>query len=86
MTNVFYILSRKLYIFLFRISEMDKRCNMISSDKDIFFFLSFDMFSSRESRESRENIHRYRLYVAIRMANASETMRFSRDSRDSRET
>ena len=62
---------------------MDKRCNMISSDKDIFFFLSFDMFSSRESRE---NIHRYRLYVAIRMANASETMRFSRDSRDSRET
>ena len=63
MTNIFYILSRKLYIFLFRISEMDKRCNMISSDKDIFFFLSFDMFSSRESRESRENIHRYRLYV-----------------------
>ena len=32
---------------------MDKRCNMISSDKDIFFFLSFDMFSSRESREKR---------------------------------
>ena len=56
---------------------MDKRCNMISSDKDILFFLSFDMFSSRESRESRENIHRYRLYVAIRMANASETMRSS---------
>lgn len=33
---------------------MDKRCNMISSDKDIFFFLSFDMFSSRESRVIRE--------------------------------
>ena len=43
------------------------------------------VFCSRESRESRENIHCCRSYVAVRKANASETMRFSRDSRDSRE-
>ena len=41
-------------------------------------FLSplFDMIISRESRKSRKIIHRYRSYVAVRMANASEMMRF----------
>ena len=36
-------------------------------------FRLFDLFVSREFRKV---IHRYRLYVAVRMANASETMRF----------
>ena len=49
------------------------------------FFSQLKMKISRESRESRENIHCCRSYVAVRKANASETMRFSRDSRDSRE-
>ena len=34
------------------------------------------MIISRESRKSRKIIHRYRSYVAVRMANASEMMRF----------
>ena len=34
------------------------------------------MIISRESRKSRKIIHRYRSYVALRMANASEMMRF----------
>ena len=34
------------------------------------------MIISRESRKSRKIIHRYRSYVADRMANASEMMRF----------
>ena len=32
---------------------------------------------SHRSHESHRSIHRYRSYVAIRMANASETMRSS---------
>lgn len=34
------------------------------------------MIISRESRKSRKIKHRYRSYVAVRMANASEMMRF----------
>ena len=34
------------------------------------------MIISRESRKSRKIIHRYRSYVAVWMANASEMMRF----------
>lgn len=63
---------------------MDKRCNMISSDKDIFFFLSFDMFSSRESRESRENASLHSRLPAGWHIRAI-AMYTSRDSRDSRE-
>ena len=42
----------------------------------VFYRPLFDMIISRESRKSRKIIHRYRSYVAVRMANASEMMRF----------
>ena len=45
----------------------------------VFYRPLFDMIISRESRKSRKSrkiIHRYRSYVAVRMANASEMMRF----------
>ena len=49
---------------------------MIFLGQTTSFFSQLRMDTSRESRESRENIHRYRSYVTVRMANASETMRF----------